>query len=71
MSDKPDRDIERVYSNQEFVAKLRRLADSIEKNDRFEIQIAGERIYVPATAIFSVEHELSEPKHIRTTRVPA
>jgi amphi-Trp domain-containing protein len=60
MSDKPDRDIERVYSNQEFVAKLRRLADSIEKNDRFEIQIAGERIYVPATAIFSVEHERSE-----------
>ncbi|MBB6094271.1 amphi-Trp domain-containing protein [Povalibacter uvarum] len=54
------RDIEKIYSNAEFVAKLRRLADAIEQGDRFEIQIAGERIYVPAKASFSVEHERSE-----------
>lgn len=60
MSDKPGRDVERVYTNQEFVAKLRRLADAIEKGERFEIQVAGERIYVPAGAAFSVEHERSE-----------
>lgn len=60
MSEKPERDIERVYTNQDFVAKLRRLADSIEKNERFEIQVAGERIHVPATATFSVEHERSD-----------
>jgi amphi-Trp domain-containing protein len=54
------RDIEKVYSNAEFVAKLRRLADAIEQGDRFEIQIAGERVYVPAKASFSVEHERSE-----------
>jgi amphi-Trp domain-containing protein len=60
MSDKSRRDVERVYTNQEFVAKLRRLADSIEKSERFEIQVAGERIYVPADAVFSVEHERSE-----------
>jgi amphi-Trp domain-containing protein len=60
MSDKPGRDIERVYSNQAFVAKLRRLADSIEQGERFEIQVAGERIHVPAAATFSVEHERSE-----------
>jgi amphi-Trp domain-containing protein len=54
------RDIEKVYSNAEFVAKLRRLADAIEQGERFEIQIAGERIYVPAKASFSVEHERSE-----------
>lgn len=60
MSDKPRRDVERVYTNQEFVAKLRRLADSIEKSERFEIQVAGERIYVPVDAVFSVEHERSE-----------
>ena len=52
-----ERDIEKVYSTAEFVAKLRRLADALETNDRFEIQIAGERIYVPARAEFSVEHE--------------
>ncbi len=60
MSDKPGRDVERVYTHAEFAAKLRRLADAIEKNERFEIQIAGERIYVPADAVFSVEHERSD-----------
>ena len=52
-----ERDIEKVYSNAEFAAKLRRLADSIETGEKFEIQIAGERIYVPVRAEFSVEHE--------------
>ena len=59
MSTKPERDIESGYTNAEFVAKLRRLADSIESGHRFEIQIAGERIYVPASAVFTVEHERS------------
>ena len=56
----PERDIEKIYSTSEFVAKLRRLADALEKSSKFEIQIAGERIYVPARAEFSVEHERSE-----------
>jgi len=54
---KKDRDIEKVYSTSEFVAKLRRLADSLESGERFEIQIAGERISVPVSAEFSIEHE--------------
>ncbi len=54
---KEERDIEKVYSNDEFVSKLRRLADAIEKGEKFEIQIAGERVYVPVRAEFSVEHE--------------
>jgi amphi-Trp domain-containing protein len=33
------------------------LADSIENGTKFEIQIAGERVYVPARAVFSIEHE--------------
>ena len=57
MKDKPDRDIEKVYSTSEFVAKLRRLADALEKGEKFEIQIAGERIYVPVRAEFNIEHE--------------
>jgi amphi-Trp domain-containing protein len=57
MSEKQDRDIERVYSTSEFVSKLRRLADALETGKRFEIQVAGERIYVPAHAEFNVEHE--------------
>lgn len=58
MSKKPaDRDIEKIYPLDEFVAKLRRLADSIENNEPFEIQIAGERIYVPVRAVYNIEHE--------------
>lgn len=57
MGEKHDRDIEKVYSTEEFVAKLRRLADALEKGERFEIRVAGERVYVPARAEFAVEHE--------------
>lgn len=56
MTDGP-RDVERVYSTSEVVAKLRRLADALETGSPFRIQVAGERIYVPARAEFSVEHE--------------
>ncbi|HWM03862.1 MAG TPA: amphi-Trp domain-containing protein [Actinophytocola sp.] len=51
------RDIERIYSTADVVAKLRRLADALESETSFRIQIAGERFRVPARAQFSVEHE--------------
>lgn len=54
---KPERDIEKEYSTAEFVAKLRRLADDLEAGENFEIQVAGERIYVPNRAVFNIEHE--------------
>lgn len=55
-----DRDVEKAYSKADFVAKLRRLADAIESGGQFEIQVAGERIYVPVRAIYNIEHERSE-----------
>lgn len=42
------------------MAKLRRFADAIETGERFSIQIAGERITVPAKARFNIEHERSK-----------
>ncbi|EME62655.1 MULTISPECIES: amphi-Trp domain-containing protein [Amycolatopsis] len=51
------RDVERVYSTADVVAKLRRLADALESETSFRIQIAGERFRVPARAQFSIEHE--------------
>ena len=57
MSAKPKRDIEKGYTNAEFAAKLRRLADALETGEKFEIQIAGERVYVPVRAEYTVEHE--------------
>lgn len=59
MASKRNRDIEKSYSRAEFVAKLRRLADAIEGDKRFTIQIDGERISVPAQALFNIEHERS------------
>ena len=52
-----ERDVEKIYSTAEVVAKLRRLADSLEKENTFRIQVAGERVRVPARAEFSIEHE--------------
>ena len=57
MTKKQNRDIEKDYSTTEFVAKLRRLADALENGEKFEIQIAGERIYIPVRARFNIEHE--------------
>ena len=54
---KRDRDIEKEYSVKQTVAKLRRLADCLETGKPFKIQIAGERIYIPASATFNIEHE--------------
>ena len=57
---KADRDIDKVYPRADFIAKLRRLADALEKDEAFEIQISGERIRVPARAQVSIEHEREE-----------
>ncbi len=57
MPSKPDRDLEKTYPLDQFVAKLRRLADDLEAGEQFEIQIAGERIYVPVRATYNIEHE--------------
>jgi amphi-Trp domain-containing protein len=57
MVKKKDRDIEKGYATHQMVAKLRRLADCLEQNKPFRIQIAGERVTIPAKAIFNIEHE--------------
>jgi amphi-Trp domain-containing protein len=56
----PGRDVEKTYPVEEFVAKLRRLADALEAGRAFEIQVAGERLYIPADVSFSIEHERSD-----------
>ena len=51
------RDIEKNYPRTQFVAKLRRLADCLENDTRFRLQVAGERVSVPPDAVISIEHE--------------
>ncbi len=57
MAEKDVKDVEKSYATKEVVAKLRRLADALEAGKTFEIQIAGERIYVPADAAIEFEYE--------------
>lgn len=57
---KKSRDLEKTYARSEMIAKLRRLADSLETGKPFAIQIASERIRVPARAIYNIEHERSK-----------
>ncbi|MBN1204302.1 MAG: amphi-Trp domain-containing protein [Myxococcaceae bacterium] len=52
-----ERDIEKGYPRKDFVAKLRRLADALEAGKAFPIQVAGERLHIPADAVFNIEHE--------------
>jgi amphi-Trp domain-containing protein len=54
---KKNRDLEKRYPKKAFIAKLRRLADALENDGHFSIQIDGERIHVPVSAIISIEHE--------------
>lgn len=54
---KKARDLERTYSRRQFVEKLRRLADALEEEKGFVIQVAGERLRIPANATFNIEHE--------------
>ncbi len=57
---KQKRDIERDYPAKQFVMKLRRLADCIEKGQRFRIQLAGERVVIPPAAVVNIEHERTD-----------
>jgi len=57
MARKAQRVIEKSYTRAQFVAKLRRFADSVESGEAFTIQIGGERLRVPARAVFNIEHE--------------
>ncbi len=54
---KAKRDVEKDYPRQRFVAKLRRLADCLERGERMRIQVAGERVSIPPDARIQVEHE--------------
>lgn len=51
------RDIEKAYTKKDFIKKIRRLADALEKEKKFVIQVAGEKIAVPRDAIINIEHE--------------
>ena len=48
---------DKEYSRSETISKIRRLADALEQNKAFEIQVDHQRIYVPANALIEFEYE--------------
>lgn len=60
MQKKKSRDIEKIYPKKEFIKKLRRLADALEADKKFNIQVAGEKLNIPKDAIVNIEHERSK-----------
>ncbi len=54
---KKSRDVEKDYPRHLFINKLRRLADALETNKSFRIQIKNERLLIPVDAIANIEHE--------------
>jgi len=57
MTKKSKRDVTKGYTVKQTAEKLRRLADCLEQGKPFRIQIAGERVNIPAKAVFNIEHE--------------
>lgn len=56
-------EVEKGYSSKATAEKLRRLAEAIEQGKAFEIQVKGQRIYVPADAEIEFEYEREENIH--------
>ena len=56
-------EVEKGYSNKQTAEKLRRLAEALEQGKAFEIQVSGQRIYVPANATIDFEYERDEESH--------
>jgi amphi-Trp domain-containing protein len=57
------RDVTRIRSKDEFIALLRRVADTLEQGEPLRIQVGGVRLAVPSDAELSVEHEADDDAH--------
>ena len=55
-----DIELEKSYSSSEIAAKLRRLADALESQKTFNIQIDNQQVKVPPSAVVEIEYEKTE-----------
>ncbi len=53
------RDVTKTYPAKQYAAKLQRLCAALAAGKPFRLQVAGERLVIPAGAEISVEHERS------------
>ena len=53
-----ERDVERVTNKAQFIATLRRIADTLERGEAVRIQVLEQRFTIPTDAELSIEHEV-------------
>jgi len=63
MTQETGRDVTITYTTEQNIQKLERLVTALREGTAFEIQVAGERLYIPAGTEFSIEHEREGPIH--------
>lgn len=63
MTTEEGREVTRTYATEQNIQKLERLVEALRENKAFEIQVAGERLCIPAGTEFSIEHEQEGPLH--------
>ncbi len=56
-------EVEKGYSSKQTAEKLRRLAEAVEQEKTFEIQVNGQKIRVPAGATIDFEYERDGDSH--------
>lgn len=49
--------MEKKYSQKAYIAKIKRLIESLEKGKAFTIQVKGKKIRIPANSEISIEYE--------------
>lgn len=63
MTQETGHDVTITYTTEQNIQKLERLVTALREGTAFEIQVAGERLYIPAGTEFSIEHEREGPIH--------
>lgn len=49
--------MEKAYSQKAYIAKIKRLIESLEKGRSFTIQVRGKKLRIPANSKISIEYE--------------
>lgn len=49
--------MEKTYTQKQYIAKIKRLIESLENGKAFTIQLKGKKIRIPANSEISIEYE--------------
>lgn len=56
-------EIEKGIAKQAFIEKLEWLIETLKKDEAYEIQVSGRRLWVPADSELSIAHEMEDDEN--------